>query len=1157
MANLLHWTRFTSPNPAANPFTVTIPATTAGSTIVVIAGGIANIQAKLGVGGTNFTLRDSSSTANMQIIAQDIVDSTGGTTQIQFSLFSAQNVDGIIFEFAAGSLGAYISGAHSESGTASSGQASTGSVTTTGAAVLFGMFGAIDSTTTATRQWWGFDPLGKQFSNAYVNTDATKTAYFSMIGVSDQTSAGTFTGQSSRWVSSTAGQCGLWAYEDLSGGAPTYAYPYTNAIEAENSLSGVLSGWWFGASTNANIAGYTDTLSYNLGDTVNFKIDSNNTGFNVEISRIGYYGYESFGAKLKTTIAGTPAAQPAPTVDTYGGSVCNWSTTATWSIPTDATPGIYMYNMRRTDNSAYVAQGIFVVKSAKPSSKQTGKIMMKTADFTWQAYNQWGATSDAGGSMSGRCVYGGGTLNAGGTAFTNRAFGVSYDRPFGTVSQNVETYFWDSEMGLVNFLEGNGYDIDYYTCVDIEKDTSIPSLYEIAVSNGHDEYWSANLRDAFENARDNGTNLFFTSSNTSLWHVRFDSTDTNKRRMIVYKDSANTVGWDGTTKYDPVSYTGTWRDPRTVNGGVNNTSRRPESSMSGQWFVANALISQPIAVPAKYNSLPIWRNTSVATPPSITYRGATTASLGSAGTSMSITPVASTQVGDLVVVAMTFNGDIGSTPGGIFQRVQYRSMNGPQATLLGYYYAQSAGATAVGLSWSTGRLATAVVATYGNAVWNDAVAGVAIDTSGSTAHTTMSLAPDDTDRWAICTFADINTTGTNPTTSWTAGAGLTLRASTDNTVNGTAPYLSLALADSGGPVSQTAQSYAATANFAQTNAHAGLFFLSPGKTLYQQTMGAECDYPRPDEPSTPANMVMLSDQLLPLTGNGANYNGYPYSDWGVFKTGMTLYQANSGALVFNSGTWRYTWGISRFRNGQAQVNSAIDTIMQQATINVIRDMGVTPTSILTTTQNNDPTALVDPGSAYAASAYGLPANIKSKYQNIFGSTPPTAVLSNDLTDYTLGTLFSADTDGYIYGIRWYFPGSLPNGSVIGLLYSFTSNTAGTELARVTINGTSSGWQEITFASPVAISANASYVAAVWTQDNYVGYAGEFAASGLTLGHLTAPKDSSTAHNGKYIAGVGSPAYPTSSYNSGSYMIDVMYLPGSPGGQIEFWGQPMS
>lgn len=1159
MANLLNFTRFTSPATAATPFSVTIPATTAGSKLVCVSGGGAIVTAKLGVGGTNFTKR-TTSLDQREVAAQDIVDSSGGTTTIQISLNGPENVDGMIFEFASGSLGNFIAGAN-QGGSSSSldndWQIGTQSVTTSGAAVLFSMFTVDETVNTAARKFFGFEPLGKQFVNEYVNPDTSKIKYWSMIGVSDQASAGTFSAKSSRIIGG-AYQNVVWAYEDLSGGTPTYANPYANAIAAENSLPGSRSAVWFGATTNANIAGYTDLMSYSPGDTVNFKVDSNNVGFNVEIFRHGFYGYNTFGAKRKATVSGTPAVQSSPSINSFGGTECSWSTTASWAIPSDATPGVYVYNMRRTDNSTFVAQGVFVVKSPVPGSQGT-KLMIATSEFTWQAYNVWGARTDAGTGYSGytgRSLYG----QAPTVAISGRSFAVSFDRPMGTIGANKSSYYWESEAGLVHFLEGNGYDLAYFSSTDIDKNSVIPSRFKVAVVSGHSEYWTDNLRDGYENARSAGTNLMILSSNTSLWRVRFAAGDTNRRTLICYKDSHDSVGYDSTTKYDPTSYTGTWRDSRTNVGGVNNTFQRPEPALGGQWFIGNGPYNERIAVTNTHGSLPIWRNTRVATGGTITYRGSASASLTSSATSINYTQPSGTQVGDLVVAVLVCNANPGVMSDNNMRLIRQTVDGTSQYTFVYVGYANSAGAVAGNFSWAASVVASLAINVYGGAVVWDTDASINVDLGGTALHTTRSITNQAANMWAVCAFADTTISAGSKTTSWTAGSGLTSRVSTNN-AGGAGPWNSAALMDTNGSVTQGAHQYSATAEFANAHAAAAILYISPGTTLYAGTIGYEWDYVKPDESSTPYNLVMLSEQPLSLISQASNYNGDGYSNTALQKYGISLYRDNtSGALVLNAGSWRYQWGISRMRaGGHDDVSASVDVAMQQAVINVLKDMGVSYGALLDTTANADATALVDPGSAASAASYGLTVlSPPTTYSSIFtpSRVPGTSSSnSNDQTDYTFGTVFNSSSNGQIHGIRWYFPDYLPNDHVIGLLYSWTNNTAGTELARATFYNTQSGWNRAFFASPVTITANTKYVAAVWTIDRYVAVLGQFSSAGVTNGDLTAPQDTVGTHNGQAVSGIGSPSYPNSSFGNG-YLADVLY---TAGGVLTFegWGMPIS
>jgi hypothetical protein len=72
----------------------------------------------------------------------------------------------------------------------------------------------------------------------------------------------------------------------------------------------------------------------------------------------------------------------------------------------------------------------------------------------------------------------------------------------------------------------------------------------------------------------------------------------------------------------------------------------------------------------------------------------------------------------------------------------------------------------------------------------------------------------------------------------------------------------------------------------------------------------------------------------------------------------------------------------------------------------------------------------------------------------------------------LGVKFRVDVDGFITGVRFY-KGAGNSGQHIGNLWT----TAGQLLASGVFTGESStGWQQLDFAEPVAVSANTVYVA---------------------------------------------------------------------------------
>src|SRR5262249_38876998 len=96
--------------------------------------------------------------------------------------------------------------------------------------------------------------------------------------------------------------------------------------------------------------------------------------------------------------------------------------------------------------------------------------------------------------------------------------------------------------------------------------------------------------------------------------------------------------------------------------------------------------------------------------------------------------------------------------------------------------------------------------------------------------------------------------------------------------------------------------------------------------------------------------------------------------------------------------------------------------------------------------------------------------------------------------------------------------------------------------------TASGWQELDFSSPVAVTGGTTYVASYFSSTGYPAYTAQGLASAVTNGPLTAP-----AGGGGYVFG-GSNTVPTNTYNKPHYWVDVVYsqtlgatVPGAPSG----------
>jgi len=82
-----------------------------------------------------------------------------------------------------------------------------------------------------------------------------------------------------------------------------------NAIASENCLPGTpKSVWYVNKSGDSTIQGFATDISFNVGQKVNFKINTSATSYLLDIYRMGFH--QGNGARLITTIA--PSASPTP-----------------------------------------------------------------------------------------------------------------------------------------------------------------------------------------------------------------------------------------------------------------------------------------------------------------------------------------------------------------------------------------------------------------------------------------------------------------------------------------------------------------------------------------------------------------------------------------------------------------------------------------------------------------------------------------------------------------------------------------------------------------------------------------------------------------------------------------------------------------------------
>ena len=155
-----------------------------------------------------------------------------------------------------------------------------------------------------------------------------------------------------------------------------------------------------------------------------------------------------------------------------------------------------------------------------------------------------------------------------------------------------------------------------------------------------------------------------------------------------------------------------------------------------------------------------------------------------------------------------------------------------------------------------------------------------------------------------------------------------------------------------------------------------------------------------------------------------------------------------------------------------------------------------------------------------------------------GTAVPAVAADPDTAAVELGVKFRSDVNGTACGVRFY-KGSTNTGTHVGKLWS----SGGTLLAQATFTGeTASGWQQVTFSSPVAITANTVYVASYHAPNGRYAVNEGYFTTGVDTPPLHALQDGVSGGNGVYLYGAG--GFPTNTFGSSNYWVDVVFIPGT-------------
>jgi hypothetical protein len=293
-------------------------------------------------------------------------------------------------------------------------------------------------------------------------------------------------------------------------------------------------------------------MSCRQGEPVGLCVSTNADSFSVEVRRIGA------NPRVVWQVDGhRGVSHPIP--DRVAMVGCGWPVAVKIPVGRDWESGLYIARVQGKTGSALSEprEALFIVRSRRPGKKNS--ILFQLSTNTYQAYNEWGGTT----------LYSGPDFPR-----------VSFDKPFriyetplkpgaNWYNPNTNSYHtWDEPF--IIWAEKAGYGIDYCANLDLEFHPKDLARYKLVLSVGHDEYWSAGMRDNLEAFIARGGNVAFFSGNSICWQVQVED---EGRTLVCYKrqharDPAFKAG-----KYGDL--TTLWSEPLVG---------RPENFLSGVGF---------------------------------------------------------------------------------------------------------------------------------------------------------------------------------------------------------------------------------------------------------------------------------------------------------------------------------------------------------------------------------------------------------------------------------------------------------------------------------------------------------------------------------------------------------------------------------------------
>ncbi|MEX0339944.1 MAG: N,N-dimethylformamidase beta subunit family domain-containing protein [Arenibacterium sp.] len=323
----------------------------------------------------------------------------------------------------------------------------------------------------------------------------------------------------------------------------------------------ILDNYYIGPARDDDVLeiwGYTSEISYAPGDRVELHVSTTADEWEFEIGRDGAAYHPEL---TKTGLKGVHCTTP----NDCSVTGCGWPVAYEFTIPQEWAPGGYLITFRaRRDGEIVEEHHVILLRSEKDTPPP---YVLVCATGTWLAYNCWGGsnhyegiTGPEGNAFSpvvstqrpwsrGFCKLPNGAPRALPETpprpgemvrypYMEWAYAYGYSKKYASAG-------WASyERHFARWAEAEGYQFDVIALHDLHRDPDLLNRYACAVFVGHDEYWSAEMRNAVDAYVEGGGNVARFAGNF-LWQTRIEN---EGKTQICYKYLADQDPFAGSDK---------------------------------------------------------------------------------------------------------------------------------------------------------------------------------------------------------------------------------------------------------------------------------------------------------------------------------------------------------------------------------------------------------------------------------------------------------------------------------------------------------------------------------------------------------------------------------------------------------------------------------